>query len=347
MAGAAASVPVAHSTLPDARPAGTMPYAVSPHPWAVAVHSPGAAPAVYTTHFYAGAYYTGTSKSVQQVSMSMRVPDSTPDTTEFYYVLLSVWDNAGSYDQVGFTNDNGVWGWTYSYTSACAGTYHYNPDQYNLVRGHQYTFTMNISSGGNVVFGVAHSGKYVATLKGHSGGTKFLDQSFYTCSGSSYYDYTDYEEIWSSAQPMPSYDYFFQSNTQNNASVTAWTVMSTPAGGGSVQLNGSKVTVVNENFSMSFANGVDAVKLASTATSFTTNVTIARVSNGSNVTLSFVGSSSVFTVTFTPSSGAPGFTASIGVTIKSPTPHQLYNLTFEGKDKAGAYSYVNLFLTVK
>jgi hypothetical protein len=310
----------------------------------VSVHGPTTP--MYSGHYWAGAYFTGKNRSVTQVAMTIKVPDAVPSTAEFYYVLLSVWDSAGSYDQIGFTNDYGVWGWTYSYTSACAGSYYYNPDQATLVRGQTYTFTMNLSPTGELTFGVEHLGAYSHSLTKFTGGAHFLDQSFYSCNSATYYDYTDYEEVYSSIQQMPSADYMFRANSQNNASVTAWSSMGAPLGGGSILSSGPEVIIKNEAFSLSFASGIDKKTLPVGTANYSTDLTIAKVASGTNVTVSYSGTTSAFTATFTPSAGAPGFTSVILVTVKSPVAHTQYNLMFKVTDGGGAYSYVTLQLTL-
>ena len=336
------------STPPSAGTTAGAPAAVAPpHPFAVSTAMAGAQPALYTTHYWAGAYFTGKSRTANFLSTTVRVPDAVPSSSEFYYVLLSVWDNAGSYDQIGFTNDYGHWGFTYSYTSACAGTYYYNPSQATLHRGWSYNFTMNLTASGNLTFSAIHGGKVASSVKKHTGGSAFLDQSFYSCNSVSYYDLTDYEESYASVQPMPSFDYFFKGNLQGNRSVTAWSSMGAPPGGGRIVVSGSQVEVENEAFTLAFAAGhPDSVKLPAGSTSYTTSLVVSAIFAGTNVTLHSVGTSGTFNVSFAPSTGSPGFTAAVNLTLLSVTTNIPYAITLEATDAGGAYTYVTLVLTL-
>jgi hypothetical protein len=68
--------------------------------------------------WYAGSQCTwNTSRSAQTVGVTLTTPNSAPRSDEFYYVLLSVFDSAGSYDQIGFSNNHGSWGITNSWTT--------------------------------------------------------------------------------------------------------------------------------------------------------------------------------------------------------------------------------------
>ena len=317
---------------------------VPPHPDPIPVSALGMRPAGPMVHWWAGSYFTGTAFNSTQLTVTLKVPDATPSSSEFYYVLLSVWDDAGSYDQIGFSNDYGTWGWTWSYTSNCAGTYYYTPNQVPLTRGVQYTFTMNIS-GGNLTFGVEKAGVFVHSLVKHSGGTHFLDQAFYTCSSTSYYDYTDYEESYAVVQAMPSFDLFFTANTANNATVVGWTSFSAPPGGGSIIISKSNTTVENEPFALAFLKGPDSAKLAKATTDYFTNVSVRKILTGGSVNLTASGSAGAFTISFSTKSGTPAFTTMVHVVVKTVTTGVHYAVTITAKNAAGVYTYLTLVLT--
>lgn len=318
------------------------------HPWAIPVGTAPGRTSLHTTHYWAGAYFTGTTFSPTRLSATVHLPDAIPNSQEFYYVLLSVWDSAGSYDQVGFTNDGGTWGFTYSYTSACAGTYYYNPAWATLTRGTTYTFSMNLSSTGQLTFTARQaSGAHVYTLTKHSGGTSFLAQSYYTCSSGTYYDLTDYEEIYDSVQAMPSYDFFFGNNTANTSAVTAWSTMSAPPGGGQIGVSGAQVSIENEAFWMAFNGTNHVVKVPKGTTNYTASVSVFYAFSGTNVTLQLVGPTSAFKVTFTPASAAPGFNATVLITPTGALARTRYTLTLEAVDGNGAFTYVTLWFTIK
>src|SRR5579862_6535094 len=109
-----------------------------------------------TYHWYAGGVYNGGVTTTTEALSEFSVPGgAAPKANQFYYVILSIWDNVGSYDQIGFANNNGVWGITYSYTTGtCPSlTYHYNSDAQAITAG-KYTFTITIASGGGINFDV-------------------------------------------------------------------------------------------------------------------------------------------------------------------------------------------------
>lgn len=337
------------AAVPGARgPAVVDGSAHAPHPWLVPVSpAPSAGPALYTTHYWAGAYYSGSSGTSTQLSTTVTIPTAVPSSSEFYYVLLSAWDSAGSYDQVGFTNDYGHWGFTYSYTTSCAGTYYYNPSYVTLTRGWTYTFTMNLSGTGNLTFAAKHAGSYVVSYTAASGGKHFLDQGTYSCNSASYYDLTDYEEAYAVVQPMPSFDYFFKSNAASNASVTAWASLGAPPGGGKIAFHGAEVEIENEAFTIAFAPSTPhSVKLAKGTTSYTTHLVLAKEFAGTNVTLSLTGVGSIFSASFSPSQGAPGFSDTVTIGISSPSPGAQYTLDLRATDASGDFSYVSLQIVV-
>jgi hypothetical protein len=176
------------------------PQAVKPEP-----NSTGGPPVTIGGHYYSGGVYHGTAHTASWIIAQVAVPSSDkPDSSEFYYVLLSAWDNAGSYDQIGFSGDYGVWGLTYSYTTGpCTSpTYHYSANALALTSGQAYLFAMTTVSGPGVwleAYSIhISSGVGVRTLiyAQHylTGATNpgLTVQDFYCGS----YDYTVYQETY-------------------------------------------------------------------------------------------------------------------------------------------------------
>lgn len=164
-------------------------------------------------HWYAGAVFTGSTTNSTQIRSNITVPSGAPPkSNQFYYVILSIWDNTGSYDQIGFTDDNGLWGLAISYTTGfnvttCSGTlhYHYGADYANLTAGTQYSFSITIKSG--TVYLQAYTGStFVYQIKTHNGATSFsVANSF--CG---YYDYTVYEEAYmNTATAVPNHNFYW------------------------------------------------------------------------------------------------------------------------------------------
>ncbi len=185
-------------------------------------------PSGYSSHWYAGGVdSSSTPQDATTISTTITVPNSTPNSGDFYYVLLSAFDNAGSYDQLGFSADYGKWGLTYSwtYTKGRHTTYYYSPDAMELTAGQTYTFT--ITTTGGVTHFATSSGWSLDAPTG--GNYQVLAPSY-----SGYYDYTDYEEIWqtSTRKGVPAFDFVFSSNSWIStggisSSWTNWTQFTT------------------------------------------------------------------------------------------------------------------------
>ncbi len=183
-------------------------------------------PPEYMTHWYAGSVYPSglPTQNAQTVYMRIKVPYSQPKSDEFYYVLLSAWDSAGSYDQIGFSNNYGTWGLTYSWTSGSPDnpTYHYTPNATALSLGVTYTFYITTVSG--VTHFVAQNSTQVWSLDAPTGGNYLVLTEIYA----GYYDYTNYEEVWQTSIPggSPAFNFNFINNywisTGGVAKATTW-----------------------------------------------------------------------------------------------------------------------------
>jgi hypothetical protein len=169
-----------------------------------------------------------------------------PDLREFYYVILSIWDSTGSYDQIGFANDYGIWGLAWSFTTGpCTSlTYHYTPFQFPLRPGQEYLFAITTASAPLMyeeAYTVSTTGAFtlIFALSVNNGVTSpGLEQAAgYVCSPTvTYYDYTDYEEVYGTttyAQPDPylapgGLEFYFHENSylvtvSGTATFTPWT----------------------------------------------------------------------------------------------------------------------------
>jgi YVTN family beta-propeller protein len=245
-----------------------------PHPNAISTKSPPS----FSGHYYAGSEYNGPGKGVKDVQVALQVPNGTPDGASFYYVLLSVWDNAGSYDQLGFSDDYGTWGVTYSTTSYCAGTYYYDPDAQALQQGQDYLFEMSLVSG-NVSLSASYASN--ATLlwsdSVETGASNFEVRDTFTCDNTSYVDYTDYEEVYATVGPLVPYDFFFTNNSASGSLVSRWSdFLSSSPPAVSVFNNDSNVTIENEptDLILSPAEGVVGSIVSARGIGFGANSTI-------------------------------------------------------------------------
>ena len=226
--------------------------------------SASVSPPEYSTHWYAGSDYQGSSETAQTINVTIRVPYSAPLSDEFYYVILSAWDSNGSYDQLGFSNTYGTWGLSYSWTSGPASnpTYHYSSNAMALSVGATYTFSIT-TEGGVTQFIAYQNSTQVWSLDAPTGGNYLVVSSLY----SGYYNYTDYEEIWQTdtSGGSPAFDFYFYDNywvpTGGGENAATWTSWSSGApsnvaviiSGNSVLVHNPLATVVFETDPTSFA----------------------------------------------------------------------------------------------
>ena len=217
-------------------------------------------------HWWVGSVYKGKPKGAAWLWTVVTTPSANPLSSEFYYVLLSAWDTAGSYDQVGFSGDSGVWGLTYSYTTGtCAATYIYSANAMTMTPGQKWGFYLTTVSGPGTwaeAYAISSTGTYSLVWALHmptgAGNPGLIVKNFY-CGD---YDYTDYQETYgttSSSQPNPygaSYGVFFDFTT--NAwgtgamgfppwTATAWKAFNTGNNPSFVtaKISGQEVTVYN------------------------------------------------------------------------------------------------------
>lgn len=255
------------------------------------------------------------------------MPSDTAPSGDFYYVLDSIWDSAGSYDQIGIASDNGVWGWVWSWTSYCAGTYYFTTDGYTLSQGASYAFRMQDFSNGSVEFQLYYqyvqSGDLLATHWAHTGGTYFLEQSSYSCSGNSYYDYTDYEEVYSLAQQnVPNWSFAFMGNLANGASVTSWAQMYVNSPSAIYSLNsGSDVTVANQGWWLNFFGNVVSASPDEVITLPAEVQTLSCALTGycQNTDPSTNSAPSGWSTSYSPTSGTPTFWFNVTVHVGAST----------------------------
>jgi hypothetical protein len=174
-----------------------------------------------------------------------------PRSDEFYYVLLSAWDSAGSYDQIGFSDTYGVWGLTYAWTTGPPRnpTYHYSSNAKAVSLGLAYTFCITTQDG------FAHFVAYLGSsqfwfLDTPTGGKYLVVQNSYA----GYYGYTDYEEVWQTHVPggSPDFNFYFYNNywvsTDGAPNIAGWNAFKTPnaPSGLTVVVSGNNVRVINK-----------------------------------------------------------------------------------------------------
>jgi len=330
-----------------------------PHPNAI----PATGPPSYSGHYYAGVLYSGSSTTATEINVTLQVPDDHPEGSTFYYVILSVWDNAGSYDQIGFTNDYGTWGLAYSWTSSCAGSYYYSADAVTLQPGESYNFEMSVSSG-YVHFAAYHAGggTLVWSHSADTGGTNFQVAGSYSCNSESWWDYTDYEEVYDTTGPVVPYDFFFTYNWADSfGSVGTWGTFSSSAPSGvnvwvgtpgSTSSNGCPagcpIMIANEPYYVHFTNGRDSTSVEPTTASrtFYWNVTVSELSSDSPIYLSTYHLPGGWAASFLTTQGSPTFISEFSYSFPSSTTAGSYYIGVNTYDGSGSYDRVALGVDV-
>jgi len=232
-------------------------------------------------HYYAGSVYAGSAVLNNWVMMEISIPAGAPSSSQFYYVILSIWDNGGSYDQIGFANDYGSFQIAYSYTTGtCAASYVYSASAGALTAGQEYLFAITTAPGSYTsgaweeVYTVSATGglSLIFGLHAPTGATAGdgLEQEAYYCGD---YDYTDYEEVYGTTtytQPDPyqapyGFVWFFHENCNGASGCNAWTPWSAwhtsnAPGGTSVTIGkyagvNEQVSVINKMTNKGFVTG--------------------------------------------------------------------------------------------
>jgi hypothetical protein len=170
-------------------------------------------PASYggTYIYWVGAYYSGTSTTSSKIQTSITTPSSGPRSGDEYYLLLSTYDSAGSYDQLGIGSsynspDGGgpstdTWEVTYSYTNigSCPFQYQTQIDAGALSPFTTYTYQM-VLTGTDLEFNVFTGTDYTSGTPTYSYSVADTASSFeiatsYSECSNTWQDTTDYEEV--------------------------------------------------------------------------------------------------------------------------------------------------------
>jgi len=333
------------SGLTSAAPVSSPPTDLSASAPQSAPHSspipvPGSAPPpTVRSHWYAGGVISPSIGTFQAhtVSTQLTVPEAniSSETNQFYYVLLSVWDNTGSYDQIGMANAFGVWGFTYSFTDYCAQNYYYNPDLFSLTPGATYTFTMSLSNG-ELSFLAYEGQSYVGGLTVINDASTFNVSWAYSCGGYLYYDFTDYEEVYYTQQKTPDFAMAF-AGTMANQRTPKMVAFTTPGAPTRVYVAASSgtVTIANIQFELQYADASQGLVILSHSTRFYTFEIAAVRLHGTSHLSSCSALSSGWTLTGWSGTPSPPFTSSMTLNIPSGT-HPGNYLEYIYADNSGA-----------
>ncbi|HEV2165412.1 MAG TPA: hypothetical protein VGS23_00310, partial [Thermoplasmata archaeon] len=298
----------------------------------------------FSGHYYAGSVYVGSNASATSLGVDIGVPQDTPQATDFYYVLLSVWDNAKSYDQIGLVNNNGSWEVSYSYTSACAGSYTFSTSAFGLDADTTYLFEMQLVSN-NLQFSVSlPSGGTLWSDSAGSAATSFVLANTFYCNGGAYYDYSNYEEVYGTSAPVPPYSFFFTNNTEDFTAESNWItyVTSGAPSGVNVVTGGTETVIENEPFGVSAAPKLIA-EVGSFARNYSETVSVAKYGADTLLTPSISGSIPRARVSILPSNGSAPVTFNLTVMVNaSSQPGSGYGLEIEVTDTHGVYARIEV-----
>ncbi|MCI4369260.1 MAG: hypothetical protein L3K09_06845 [Thermoplasmata archaeon] len=353
-------VAAAHSTASNAAPLpwvltspirhglGAEPRA-TPNGAASPLRHPGPAPlarsASYSGHYYSGSAFTGTPRSASEVSAEISVPRDSPYKNDFYYVLVSLWDNAGSYDQIGFAGEGGIWGLVYSTTSHCAGSYYNNNDAWNLTAGTTYRFTM-AAANGTITFhaSIPGSGNFW-NYSNYTGATALVVADTYTC-GSTGLDYTDYEEVYGTQGTVPPWPFVFQQNEVDQSLASSWTGFnySLPATI-HVAVSGANTTIENVPFALAVPATLPA-DLGAKVTNFSVPIGVEHFWNNTQIGLTVAGSVTGALLSVSPSSGKAPFGANLTVHLTSFATSGSALLEVYATDPSGVFARLQITVVV-
>jgi hypothetical protein len=146
---------------------------------------------------------------------TIKTPNGAPGSQEYYYVLISCFDNYASYDQIGFCAIDGHWGLTWSWTEHdFVGNliYHFDPDAMILKQNTYYTIMMRLlpGSGGYLKYEVYENGQVIWNKAVRTHGGYFILTDYQLVGFRIYRDFTNYEEIQSTDAESPDFHFLFE-----------------------------------------------------------------------------------------------------------------------------------------
>lgn len=173
-------------------------------------------------HAYLGAIYKGLEKNTDSISANVSLNGGNNINTIIYYVVLSIWDSNGSYDQLGIASLYGKFYSTYSFTETLKnGSIKYIfSNQWFPIKPGNHTIRMEIYSG-NLTF-IFDS----FSVKEFTGGNYFDQATNKELNGTKYSDLTVYEEIYGLNESFPGFSFNFSDirggNGNNTSTISNW-----------------------------------------------------------------------------------------------------------------------------
>jgi hypothetical protein len=293
----------------------------------------------YVGHYYEGMVFRGDGGPTKSVGYALTLPDdlAAEDAPDYFYAVQSVWDNAGSYDQLGVINENGSWGLTYFTASGCATSYSGQNFAVHLQRGATYRFEMSVGTTGYVEFRAWNGTSTTAFWRAyvHTGASRLDAAEVYECGGEYFPDLTDYVEVYETPGPSVPYDFTFASNEVGGAPDTSWG--SWEGFGTNHYRTGDNVTVWSEPFYFLPPNGMDTIPIGSAEeTTFTVSLGLLRPS--ANVSLSLYSVPAGWDAWVTPDSGAAPYTATVHVDVLVGAPGGSYEVGVNATNGSANYT---------
>lgn len=309
--------------------------------------------------YYAGVYYGVSIPHTQatEVDTTIATPPDVPNSAgDSYFIGVSIWDNADSYDQFGVGVYNGG-GWQVSFTTSTCGSIWTRWNAGALASNTAYKFQMSLS-GGWLTFDIhkASGGKSVWTYRYYTGGTYFDVGYAHTCSGGGGgLSYQVYEEIHSLQNGnMIQWPVSFTSNHLDNALVPASVWVPWP------QLSPTKMVVYTQGSGVYVDNEWFSLALPSYAYSFRSS-TKARVVGPvtgtaaqlnaptdlcTQVNLAAILRPSGWPMTLSPTQVTPSATFQFGFTIPAGTGPGTYLFRIQASDLGGLFTTVLVTVTI-
>lgn len=186
----------------------------------------------FSAHWWKGTVCPWAMGTTEYLTTYIKTPDGEPGDDEFYYVLLSCFDDAGSYNQIGFSAYNGHWGLTWSWTTHDFWGnlyYHYDASAITLDEDTTYQFEMYLDDG-DLTYNLVVGGYTEWTKTVETGGSEFQltniwhvgswpFSGWYTC-------FTLYEEVYDTDAKTPDFNFKFQSTQTLEGYWDDWDVYS-------------------------------------------------------------------------------------------------------------------------
>jgi hypothetical protein len=303
-----------------------------------------------TTPVAEGVEYSGPSSIASSVGVDLRVPDDLPAATDRYYVAVSAFDGAESYDQVGLANDNGSWQVYYGAASTCGTRPDTHWNAFGLSRGAMYRFSIAIETGGEVVFAAfTPAGTSVWQETVHTGATYFALDGTMVCGSATVPGYTETQEVYATAFANPPYNFVLTNATEDGTPETDWLALPGAADPGAIARNGSNVTIFNQPFTISFGPSGDSLSLETTGFSQILRLQVEVQVQRTTTTPIEVQNYTVpsgWSFTAAPFEANASFSSNVTIGVPAGVTPGLYVVGLQAVNSSGLPNRIALVLTV-